>query len=737
MLRLETQLNPEQLRAVETIEGPLLILAGAGSGKTRVITYRIAHLIENKRVRADRILAVTFTNKAAEQMRVRVQGLLRRGRAANPHVSTFHSFCVRVLRPNIGPLGYGSDFSIYDQADQLTLVKDCLKEMQLSDQALSPRWALSRISESKNRGRSPREVYSQAYDPKGERLSLVFDLYQDKLKKANALDFDDLLLKTVELLRSQEDVRLDLNDRFAYLMVDEYQDTNRPQYELIRLLTQSRQNICVVGDEDQSIYSWRGADIQNILSFEKDYPATRVIKLEQNYRSTKTILDAAGALVAHNRARKGKTLWTDQVAGDPIGYYEAEDPDAEALFVVRQILAHQRSERNEPVAVLYRTNFQSRYFEEACRRFGVKYSMVGGFSFYERAEIKDLLAYLNLTLNPHDRVSLLRVINTPPRGIGRVTVNALEKESRESNLSLWEVVEQAVEKKTLPARALKALTPFYGQVRQFRSELETGSHSELIQTILERSGYRQWLQDEDTEEARSRLDNLQELVNAARDSRNRGENLREFLDHAALFSDTDDFDEQARVTLMTIHSAKGLEFPLVCLAGLEEDLFPHSRSLQNRDGLEEERRLCYVALTRARRKLLLTRARNRRFLGGESFNPTEPSCFISEIPAKLLQNTWGAPKSVRKSYDGPTYNDAESIRQFYRQRGKRIDLAPRKTEIEGGRFKPGQAVRHRKYGIGNVIRSQGEGDDCKLTVLFPRHGLKKLLVKYAGLEREE
>ncbi|MDE2964103.1 MAG: UvrD-helicase domain-containing protein [Acidobacteriota bacterium] len=735
MLRLEKQLNPEQLRAVETIEGPLLILAGAGSGKTRVITYRIAHLIENKKVRADQILAVTFTNKAAEQMRVRVQGLLRRGRGANPHISTFHSFCVRVLRPNIAPLGYGSDFSIYDQADQLTLIKDCLKEVQLSDQALSPRWALSRISESKNRGRSAQEVYSQAYDAKGERLSLVFDLYQKKLREANALDFDDLLLKTVELLRGQEAVRLDLNERFAYLMVDEYQDTNRPQYELIRLLTQSRQNICVVGDEDQSIYSWRGADIQNILSFETDYPATRVIKLEQNYRSTKTILAAASALVAHNRARKGKNLWTDQVAGDLIGYYEAEDPEAEALFVVQQILAHQRSERHEPMAVLYRTNFQSRYFEEACRRFGVKYSMVGGFSFYERAEIKDLLAYLNLILNPHDRVSLLRVINTPPRGIGKVTVGALEKESRDSNLSLWEVVEQAVEKKTLPARALRALVPFCTQVQQFRKELDTRPLPDLIEIILDRSGYLQWLRSEDTEEARSRLENLQELVIAARDSRKRGETLREFLDHAALVSDTDDFDEQARVTLMTIHSAKGLEFPLVCLAGLEEDLFPHSRSLTNRDGLEEERRLCYVALTRARRKLLLTRAKNRRFLGAESFNPTEPSCFISEIPADLLQKAWGAPRTVRKSYDGPTYDDAESIRKFYRQRGKRIDLAPRKTEIEAGRFKQGQAVRHRKYGIGKVIRCQGEGDDCKLSVLFPRHGLKKLLVKYAGLER--
>ena len=642
MLRLETQLNPEQLRAVETIEGPLLILAGAGSGKTRVITYRIAHLIENKKVRADQILAVTFTNKAAEQMRVRVQGLLRRGRGANPHVSTFHSFCVRVLRPNIGLLGYGSDFSIYDQADQLTLIKDCLKELQLSDQDLSPRWALSRISESKNRGRSPQEVYSQAYDPKGERLSLVFDLYQNKLRKANALDFDDLLLKTVELLRSQEAVRLGLNNRFAYLMVDEYQDTNRPQYELIRLLTQSRQNICVVGDEDQSIYSWRGADIQNILSFEKDYPATRVIKLEQNYRSTKTILAAASALVAHNRARKGKTLWTDQVAGDLIGYHEAEDPEAEALFVVQQILAHQRSERNEPMAVLYRTNFQSRYFEEACRRFGVKYSMVGGFSFYERAEIKDLLAYLKLILNPHDRVNLLRVINTPPRGIGRVTVGALEKESRDSNLSLWEVVEQAVEKKTLPARALRALTPFCMQVQQFRDELDTRPLPDLIETILDRSGYLKWLQAEDTEEARSRLENLQELVIAARDSRKRGETLREFLDHAALVSDTDDFDEQARVTLMTIHSAKGLEFPLVCLAGLEEDLFPHSRSLLNQDGLEEERRLCYVALTRARREAPADPGQESAFPGRREFQPDGAILFYLRDPRRSPAESLGS-----------------------------------------------------------------------------------------------
>lgn len=735
MLRLETQLNPQQLRCVETIEGPLLILAGAGSGKTRVITYRIAHLVENKKVNGENILAVTFTNKAAEQMRVRVQGLLRPGRSADPLIATFHSFCVRILRPNIGALGYGRDFSIYDQADQLALIKGCLKEAQLTDQGLSPRWALSQISEAKNRGRSPEDLYAKAYDQKGERLSLVFDLYRKKLREANALDFDDLLLKTVELLRDQEAVRLSLNERFAYLMVDEYQDTNRPQYELIRLLTQTRQNICVVGDEDQSIYSWRGADIQNILSFEKDYPGTEVIKLEQNYRSTKTILEAASALVSNNRARKGKTLWTDQGDGAAIGYYEAEDPEAEALFVVQQIRAHQRSESNKSVAVLYRTNFQSRYFEEACRRYGVKYAIVGGFSFYERAEIKDLLAYLNLMLNPHDRISLLRIINTPPRGIGKATVDALEKESKDSKLSLWETLEHVLEKQTLPVRALKALTPFCTQIRQFRHELETHSLSELIQIILDRSGYHQWLQAEDTEETRSRLDNLQELVIAARDSQKRGETLREFLDHAALVSDTDDFDEHALVNLMTIHSAKGLEFPLVCLVGLEEDLFPHSRSLLNKEGLEEERRLCYVALTRARQKLLLTRARFRRFLGGESFNRTAPSCFISEIPSNLVQKTWESPKSAKRSYDGPTYNDADSIRKFYRQRGKRIDLTPRKTEIEVGGFKQGHTVRHRKYGIGSVVRCEGEDDSCKLTVLFPQHGLKKLLVKYAGLER--
>ncbi len=568
-----------------------------------------------------------------------------------------------------------------------------------------------------------------------ERLAVAFDLYQKKLRESNALDFDDLLLKTVGLLKKQETVRERLNDRFAYLMVDEYQDTNRAQYELIRLLTQSHQNVCVVGDEDQSIDSWRGADIQNILSFEKDYPGTRVIKLEQNYRSTKTILDAAGAVVANNRARKGKKLWTEQDSGALISLYEGPDAEAESLFVVQQILTHQRSGSNEPAAVLYRTNFQSRYFEEACRRHNLKYSVVGGFSFYERAEIKDLLAYLNLTLNPQDRVSLLRVINTPPRGIGKATIDALANESRSSGRSVWDVMEQAVEEKTLHPRAVKALTRFCVQVQTFREELKSKPLSELIQLILEQSGYLQWLREEGTEEAQSRFENLQELVNAARDSEDRGENLRDFLDHAALISETDDYDERAKVTLMTIHSAKGLEFPLVCVVGLEEGLFPHSRTLLNPDEIEEERRLCYVALTRARKKLVLTRAKYRRFLGGENFNETTPSRFITEIPAELLQNARGEQRASQPAYDGPTYNDAASIRQFYRQRGKSIDLAPKRRKVPGDHFKQGHYVRHRKYGVGSIVRCEGEGGDCKLTVSFPSYGLKKLVVKYAGLEK--
>ncbi|MCI0628451.1 MAG: UvrD-helicase domain-containing protein [Acidobacteria bacterium] len=738
MMHLERELNPRQLEAVRATEGPVLILAGAGSGKTRVITHRIAHLIENQNVRPESILAVTFTNKAAQQMKERVNALLRTMRTGNPLIATFHSFCVRVLRRYISAIGYGNDFTIYDDADQLSLVKSCLKELSLDEKVLQPRAALSRISHAKNHGVDPARAYQQAYDAKSERIAVVHEMYEKKLRQANALDFDDLLLKTVLLLGQHESIRRTLNEQYRYLMVDEYQDTNRAQYRLIRQLTERQQNLCVVGDEDQSIYGWRGADIQNILSFEKDYPNARIIKLEQNYRSTKNILDASGSLVSKNEARKGKTLWTERSGGDPVTLYEAPDAEAEALFVAHQILEYQRRHPSDSAAVLYRTNFQSRLFEEACRRSGIKYSVVGGFSFYERAEIKDLLSYLKLCLNPNDSVSLLRVINTPPRGIGKTSLDSLELEARPLGLSLWQALKRVIEAKSLPARALKAFADFQSLMQAFIEQSSQRPLPELVRTMIEKSGYAEWLQDEGTEEALTRLDNLKELVNAALDSESRGETLSDFLDHAALVSDTDDFNERSRVTLMSLHSAKGLEFPLVFVVGLEEGLFPHSRSLDTQQEIEEERRICYVGMTRAEKKLFLTRALFRRFLFGDSTNETERSRFLADIPATLIDDISPGLMSRRAAaYDGPTYNSRESIQQFYAQRGKQVDLAPVKKSQPGesNRFKQGIYVRHPKFGVGHIVRCEGEGDESKLTINFPGYGMKKMVQKFAGLEK--
>jgi len=738
MIHLQRDLNSQQLEAVLKTEGPVLILAGAGSGKTRVITYRIAHLIENLKIRPESILAVTFTNKAAAQMKDRVNGLLHSPRSSNPMIATFHSFCVRVLRRQIRAIGYGNDFTIYDDADQLSVVKSCLKELDVDERVVAPRAAISRISYAKNHGVSPEEAYRRAHDPKAEKIAVVFALYEKKLRQANALDFDDLLLKTVLLLDQHPPAREALNQQYHFVMVDEYQDTNRAQYQLIRQMTERQQNLCVVGDEDQSIYSWRGADIQNILSFEKDYPNTTIIKLEQNYRSSKNILDASGALVANNAARKGKTLWTERVGGEPVMLYQALDGENESLFVAQQILEYQRRHPTDAVAVLYRTNFQSRLFEEACRRFGIKYSLVGGFSFYARAEIKDLLCYLKLCLNPNDTVSLLRVINTPPRGIGKASLDNLELEARQQGRSLWETLRHTIEHRSVPLRTLKVFSEFFNLIEELAEKSRQLPVSKLIRTVMDRSGYVQWLEQEGTEEALTRLDNLKELVNAAIDGEERGETLSDFLDHAALVSDTDDYDERSKVTLMTLHSAKGLEFPLVFVVGLEEGLLPHRRSLSTEEDLEEERRLCYVGMTRARKKLVLTRAKFRRFLGADSLNETEPSPFLSEIPSHLLQSvSRTGPLRNTVAYDGPTYNSAESIRQFYQQRGKQIDLAPvkRATPSHKSGFKNGTYVRHPKYGVGHIVRCEGEGDDSKLTISFPGYGLKKLIQKFAGLER--
>ncbi len=844
-----TQLNPQQREAVEAINGPVLILAGAGSGKTRVITYRIAHLIDGIGVAPDSILAVTFTNKAASEMAGRVDSLVGARTLAKPLISTFHSFCVRVLRKDIevlqiGGKGYRKDFVIYDEADQQNVVKAAMRRLGIDDKQLTPRNVLGRISWAKNHMLDPQEVYLQSGDPNVERVAHIYEIYRQELAKSNALDFDDLLLFTQRLLKASAETREKYNRRYRHILVDEYQDTNRPQYELMRMLAGSEHNVCAVGDEDQSIYSWRGADIRNILEFEQDFPEARIVRLEQNYRSTQNILQAASAVVANNLKRKGKNLWTDRQGGAKIGYYEAPDGENEALFAADYIAKYLReaaadSDGNPPrAAVLYRTNSQSRLFEEAMRRYQMKYHVVGGFSFYERAEIKDLISYLKVVHNPDDSIAMQRVINTPPRGIGKNTMETLERIALETGVSMWRAIAEAVRGQLLPARALAALKAFkeliddaramhlgtFGErvketaeplasieseqldeqhsidfsaemfaeddstdfspdalsenadnspegekpVEGFRAPGDAASTAELLKFLIDRTGYIKQLETEDTPEALSRIENLRELVNAAMDSRDRGETLNEFLDHAALVSDADQYDESARITLMSLHAAKGLEFPLVFLAGLEEGLFPHSRTLLNPEDIEEERRLCYVGMTRAMDTLILSRARYRRRYGTDMPEAGVPSRFLEEVPHDLIQDLGASRRPAhrdatdygtsthysyededqrpqyarrepakRSTYSGPAYNSIDNIADFFASRGKKFSRPKVEVPAPTGHtgFRPGQRVRHPKYGEGTVYRREGDGESAKITVQFPRYGLKKLVEKYAQLEK--
>ncbi len=786
-------LNPEQRRAVEHVEGPLLILAGAGSGKTRVITHRIAHLIAHHRVYGPAILAVTFTNKAAGEMRERVLRLLGGlPFQSGPVVSTFHSFCVRLLRRDGASLaqlrpGFTTSFHIYDDSDQLAVLKQVYKKLGIDEKATPPRGILSRISHAKNQKLAPEDIYRVSAAPDAARLAVLFEHYQLALQAANALDFDDLLLEAVRLLRHDEQVRDLWNRRLEFLMIDEYQDTNRTQYELMRLLSQRHSNVAVVGDEDQSIYGWRGADIRNILDFEQDFPNAAVIRLEQNYRSTKTILEAASRVVERNTARKGKTLWTDGPAGDPICYFEAEDGEQEALFIadtLRKILA---SGTHTRAAVLYRTNFQSRQIEEALRRYSLAYKVVGGLSFYQRAEIKDVLAYLHLLLNPRDNVSLLRILNVPARGIGKTTAEQLESIAAREQSTLWEAIGHALERHEFGARAEAALAAFQRLIQELREAAARMQAQDLIALVLDRTGYKRMLEAEGTPESESRLGNLEELVSAAADAAERGETLQEFLDTAALRSDADDVDLEAQVSLLTMHNAKGLEFPVVFIAGMEEGLFPHSRSIDSESMLEEERRLCYVAMTRAMRRLYLTSARWRRKYGGAPMEACQPSRFLEEIPRHLIE-TLHEPRDVpgaldlfgeraavreaarRHTFTGKTYNSIDHIQQFFADRGMRgpavgastrppaapppaakpaapSPAAPpskpaapppaRKTAPPRSGFRPGARVRHPKYGRGTVVRKEGDGDDTKLTVSFPGYGLKILVARFAGLQQDD
>ena len=902
-------MNPQQREGILSVDGPVLLLAGAGSGKTRVITHRIAYLIQERGVSPDSILAVTFTNKAAKEMAERVEKILGHTTLAQPTLATFHSFCVRVLRRDIETLRIGGKgltrtFAIYDETDQQAVVKAAIKRLGFDDKQLKPRVALGRISWAKNHMIDPQEYFLASTNPMEERIAHIFKIYRDELFKANALDFDDLLLETVRLLKSSSEVRERYNRRYKYLLIDEYQDTNRPQYELMKLLG-AHGNVCVVGDEDQSIYSWRGADIKNILDFEKDFPNARTIRLEQNYRSTQTILEAASAVVAQNVQRKGKTLFTTREGGSLIGYYEAPDGENEALFIADRIATYFREAGDNPddtprCAVLYRTNSQSRLVEEALRRYQIQYHMVGGFSFYDRAEVKDILSYLKLVQNPHDSIALGRVVNSPPRGIGKTTMETLERIALTAGVSSWDAIERAAEEQLLPARAITALANFRKLIEDARAMLGPGfaeklsadiqpnwelgagnwelnenpatistddttfdvateeslipndantdfdtsfnfdfdfgpteeistiapentanlnpfapvretskleAHSsridgdpvvegfrkpggpatlpELIKFLNDRSGYIRALEDEATPESFSRIENLKELANAAQDATARGESLAEFLDHAALVSDADSYSAEARVTLMTLHAAKGLEFPLVFLAGMEEGLFPHSRTLTDPEQMEEERRLCYVGMTRAMDTLLLTRARYRRRYGNDSPESSMPSRFLDEVPARLIEDL--SPKSYGSAYATPypqrsddyggerhySYEDenqdsgrhssqdtSAAPRNYAAQRfgsrrptagsgsldntaaffgrGGKLTMRP-KLHIDAptGRtgLGKGARVRHPKYGEGIIFAREGDGEDAKLTVQFSSHGMKKLVEKFAQLER--
>src|ERR1039457_5017853 len=779
-------LNAQQREAVSHTEGPLLILAGAGSGKTRVITHRIAHIITTRRVPPTAVLAVTFTNKAAREMRERVTALLEEVRLeSSPNVSTFHSFCVRLLRRDGDPLarvrpGFTRRFSIYDDEDQLGIVKAIYRGMGLDEKEfLQYRAALSKISNAKNRNLTPKDLYKDAINSETEKLAAVFEEYEKALRIANALDFDDLLLEAVRLLRTDDATREAWNRRLSYVMIDEYQDTNRSQYELMRLLSERQGNVCVVGDEDQSIYSWRGADLRNILDFEHDFPKAKTIRLEQNYRSTKNILAAAGAVVENNKARKGKKLWTEAEAGPLLGLYAGYDDQNEALFIADTIEKHLVANPGDSVAVLYRTNSQSRQIEEALRRYGRKYNIVGGLSFYQRAEIKDTVAYLKLAASNTDSVSLLRVINTPARGIGRTTVEQIERYAREHGISLWEAVGRVIDDQALSTRSQSALVTFRNLIQELSLVASGSPLPDLLRFILERTGCRGMLEAEKTAETEMRLENLDELINAAAEAQERRESIADFLDHAALVADVDSYDEKAPVTLMTLHNAKGLEFPLVFVSGMEHGLFPHSRSMDSEAALEEERRLCYVGMTRARKRLILTWAKYRRRFGGGEQEHSTASRFLSEVPEQLIVNLgprddagevnlhaerYAARQSAKRgTYTGKTYNSLDNISQFFGERGLPFKPAPAPPPKPDLRTPPqfprpvgspplprtapaaqsaarqgartGMVVEHPKYGTGTVVRREGDGDDAKITVNFPRYGLKKLIEKYAGLKR--
>ncbi|MGB8324897.1 MAG: UvrD-helicase domain-containing protein [Candidatus Acidiferrum sp.] len=747
------QLNPEQRLAAETTEGPVLILAGAGTGKTRALTYRMANLI-SKGIPADAILAVTFTNKAAEEMQKRVTDLLLRAGVPpdRPWISTFHSLCARLLRREATAAGLAKDFAIYDDDDQLAAVKLVMNKLRIEDEALTPRNVLSRISHAKNHGQTHEQVRTETFGPDARKVADIYAGYDALLKQSNAVDFDDLLLRSARLLRDVPQVRQRWQSRFQYLHVDEYQDTNRVQYDLLRLLTNERQNICVVGDEDQSIYRWRGADVSILLSFSQDFPAAKVIRLERNYRSTQTILDSAGAVVANNPGRLGKKLRAEKAQGGNLRYYEARDAQAEAEFVAGELERILSDDPDQICAVEYRTNFQSRSFEEVFRRRGVRYKLVGGFSFYNRAEVKDALAYVRLALHPEDDISLLRVLNVPARGIGKTTVDALRDSTQREGLSFWGAMESLMTSPT-SSRATAPLRAFRELILRLKDSYGSKDPAEFLRYVFEETGYMDMLKDRNTPEDVARIENLEELARALAEAMEAGESFTDFLDGAALVSDADSFEEKPGVTLITLHSTKGLEFDHVFLTGLEDGICPHSRSLNEEKGIEEERRLVYVGMTRARQSLTLTRAVYRRVFGNEQqMRASLPSRFLGEIPSELVDTVRGSMAEIgqsRRYEPDPEYS--YSAEEFLRRvRGNPIPAtkAPARRAAaassfsrpafkKGGTADPllGQKVRHPEYGVGTVVGVEGEDDDRRLSVSFPGRGTKKFVERYAQLQQ--
>jgi DNA helicase-2/ATP-dependent DNA helicase PcrA len=730
-------LNQQQREAVLHTEGQLLILAGAGSGKTKVLTHRVAYLIKGKGVYPGNILAITFTNKAAREMKERIQKLLG-DISENIWVSTFHSTCVRILRRDIEKIGFNRDFVIFDSADQQTVIKDCIKELNLNEKNFPPRTVLDIIGRAKDdliEAQDYRKMY--AYDYRMGKIASIYELYQKKLKQNNALDFDDIILFTIKLFLNNPTVLEYYQKKFRYILVDEYQDTNTAQYRLVSLLAQGHRNLCVVGDDDQSIFGWRGANIGNILNFEKEFKDCKVIKLEQNYRSTQTILDAANSVIKNNAGRKRKSLWTDNRKGSKVVCYEGRNEHEEALFVASEIkrLVSSEDRRYNDFAILYRINAQSRVLEDIFMKEGIPYKIFGGLRFYDRKEIKDILAYLRVIQNPADDVALKRIINVPKRGIGNVTVGTAAKIASQRGCSIFSIISSLEDIPQLQ-KASSRLGSFVDMISGFRALKDDIDASDMIREVIEKSGILKELEEEKSIEAETRIENIRELISAAMEfeSQNEEKGLGAFLEHVSLVSDIDSLDEEKdNIVMMTLHSAKGLEFPVVFIVGLEEGVFPGYRSMMDEAEIEEERRLCYVGITRAKEKLYLTYAYCRTLFGNTTYN--KKSRFLGEISPKLLETNDGNAR--KPSGRSSIIWDAQGNGSFKLFRGSKpftIDeLEPR--VLDNISFYKGDVVEHKKFGVGTVTSVEKEGSDYKLEIQFENSGMKRLMASYAKLKK--